>query len=137
MEAMRFTRYVSVLVLLVAAVVTPATPAVAATPVITIDDVKLEGSRSIVVFGTVTCSQPTGQAHVEYYADNPHPIESASGVGETTVSCGEGPVPWAATAQPFLVGFEDIWWLWVSAQMRRDGVQEATTLRIFAAGWGD
>lgn len=136
MEPMRYARYLSVLVLLVVAVVAPAAPVVAATPAITIDDVEFAGVIEIAVSGTVSCSQPTGQADVRYWAINAHPIETADGLGETTVPCADGPVPWAATARSGIVSFDDAFPLLVFASIHRDGVQEAVTLRQFPAGWG-
>jgi hypothetical protein len=135
MERMRHARYLSVLVLLVVAAVAPAVPAVAATPAITVDDVEGAGIIEIAVAGTVTCSQPTGQANVRYWATNAHPLETADGFGETTVQCAAGPVPWAATARSGIISFDDSFPLLVFASIHRDGVREAFTLRQFPAGW--
>jgi hypothetical protein len=137
MDPMRFARYLSVLVLLVAVVVAPAAPAVAATPAVTIDDASYGVGPEIVVSGTFTCSQPTGQARVQYWASNWHPLETAFGVGETRVPCANGPVPWSAAARPGFIGFDDAFPLSVIATLYRDGVQEATTLNFFQPGWAD
>jgi hypothetical protein len=134
---MRYARYLSVLVLLVAAVVAPAAPAAAATPAITIDDADYGQGSEIVVSGTVTCSQPTGQALVRYWASNWYPLDTATGSGEVRVPCADGPTPWAAPARPQVNGFDDRFPLSVIATFYRDGTQEATTLNLFQPGWGD
>jgi hypothetical protein len=124
-----------VLVLLVAAVV-PAAPAAAATPAITIDAVESVGLFDIAVSGTLTCSQPTGPADVRYLATSSHGVEVAEGIGETSVPCGNGPVPWVATARSVIIRFDDAFPLFVVASFRREGVQEAATMRQFPRGWG-
>lgn len=133
---MRYARYLSALVVLVAAVVVPAVPAVAATPAITVDDAEFGEGAEIVVSGTFTCSQPAGQAHVEYWASNWYPLDVATGFGEASVACADGPVPWAAAAQPGLTTFDDSFPLSVIATFSRDGVQEAATWHMFSPGWG-
>jgi hypothetical protein len=133
---MRYRRYLCVLALLLTVVVAPAAPAAAATPAITIDAVEFVGLRDIAVSGTLTCSQPTGSADVRYLATNSHGIEVAEGIGETSVPCGDGPVPWVATARSGHIWFDDTFPLFVVGSFRRGGTQEAATLRQFPSGWG-
>lgn len=133
---MRYLRRLTVLVLLVTVVAATPTPAAAATPAITVDEVEFVGGNDIAVSGTLTCSQPTGQAALRYSATNTFPLEVAQGFGETTVPCGAGPVPWVATASSGIFGFDDAWPLSVIAYFLRDGVSEAATLQYFPPGWG-
>lgn len=88
------TRGALVLVAAIASCLLVATPARAAQADVTIYGPTVVAPETLVVYGEVTCTEPTGTAHVSVFATQVMPFNFGS--TQLDVPCAAGPVTWEA-----------------------------------------